>query len=105
MCALTETLTVLSESNETLSQRAQEFLCLRSVFLRRPGPSVLRFLAELRRNWRWMEGQRPAESALDGARQGSDGGILTSNQARAGNRVKRRGQFLPQMGQCKGRGR
>ena len=33
MCAVTEPLTALVESNETLSERVQEFLCSRSAFL------------------------------------------------------------------------
>lgn len=43
MCAVTEPLTALFESNETLSQRVQDFLCSRFVFLLWFGPSIQGF--------------------------------------------------------------
>lgn len=65
MCAVTEPLTALFESNETLSQRMQEFLWPRFVFVLRSGPSIQGFFLLLfgraenaMRKQRWMEEER-----------------------------------------------
>lgn len=66
MCAVTEPLTALSESNETLSQRVQEFLCSRFVFLLWSGPSIQGFFFFIY-FFIWQSRGRDEEVKMDGS--------------------------------------
>lgn len=70
MCAVTEPLTALSESNETLSQRVQEFLCSRFVFLLWSGPSIQGFF--FLNFFIWQSRGREEEAKMDGSAEANE---------------------------------
>lgn len=74
MCAVSEPLTALFESNETLSQRVQEFLCSRFVFLLWSGPSIQGFFFF----FIWQSRGRDEEVEMDGSAEANEERILPS---------------------------